>query len=249
MYTDFAAIYDLLMQDVDYAAWSVHLLRLLESRGVSRGASCVECACGTGSLTIPLSRAGLKMTGVDLSGEMLSAAMLKARDAGCFIPFIRQNMASLSLPGRVSAVLCTCDGLNYLTPSAASSFFARAWDCLRPGGALLFDVSTPHKLRSVLGNRTLTRREEDFCYLWENRWNESAAAVKMRVTAFVRNPGGTYDRVEEEQTQYAHGRAALRKQLSLCGFTDIAFYGRMSDRPARPDDDRWHVLASKPVGG
>ena len=97
MYTDFAAIYDLLMQDVDYAAWSVHLLRLLESRGVTRGASCVECACGTGSLTIPLSRAGLKMTGVDLSGEMLSAAMLKARGAGCFIPFIRQNMASLSL--------------------------------------------------------------------------------------------------------------------------------------------------------
>ena len=249
MYTDFARIYDLLMQDVDYDAWSVHLLRLLESRGIGGGDSCVECACGTGALTVPLSKAGLKMTGVDLSGEMLSAAMLRARNAGCAIPFVRQDMTALTLPRRVRAVLCTCDGVNYLDARRASLFFQRAFECLRPGGVLLFDVSTPFKLRTLLGNRTLTRREEDFCYIWENRWDAAAGRVRLRVTAFVKNPSGAYDRVEEDQIQYAHDRVALRKRLSQCGFTDIAFYGRTRMSPARSDDDRWHVIASKPLGG
>ena len=249
MYTDFARIYDLLMQDVDYDAWSVHLLRLLESGGIKPGDACVECACGTGALTVPLSKAGLKMTGVDLSEEMLSAAMLRARTAGCMIPFVRQDMAALTLPRRVRAVLSTCDGVNYLDEQRASLFFQRAFECLRPGGVLLFDVSTPFKLRTQLGSRTLTRREEDFCYIWENRWDASAGRVRLHVTAFVRNAAGTYDRVEEKQTQYAHDRVTLKRQLSQCGFADIAFYGRMSMSPARSDDDRWHVIASKPLGG
>ncbi len=247
MYTDFAEIYDLLMQDVDYTAWAVHLLRLLGSRGIKKGDAVAECACGTGSLTIPLSRAGLRMTGVDLSGEMLARAMAKARAEGCMIPFIRRDMTDLSLPGRVRAVLATCDGVNYLDRDGARRFFRRAFECLRPGGVLLFDVSTPHKLRSVLGDRTLTRREEDFCYLWENRWDAASASVRMHVTSFVRNARGTYDRVEEKQTQYAHDRIRLKKELALCGFADITFYGGMRERPARSDDDRWHVIASKPT--
>ena len=177
MYTDFARIYDLLMQDVDYDAWSVHLLRLLGSRGIGSGDACVECACGTGALTVPLAKAGLKMTGVDLSGEMLSAAMLRARNAGCTIPFVRQDMASLALPRRVRAVLSTCDGVNYLDVQRAPLFFQRAFESLRPGGVLLFDVSTPYKLRTQLGKNTLTRREEDFCYIWE--------------TAGTKPPGGS----------------------------------------------------------
>ncbi len=249
MYTDFARIYDLLMQDVDYDAWSVHLLRLLESRGVKRGDPCVECACGTGALTVPLARAGLKMTGVDLSGDMLNAAMANARAAGCMIPFIRQDMTALSLPRRVRAVLCTCDGVNYLDARGAMLFFRRAWESLKPGGVLLFDVSTPWKMRTLLGSRTLTRREEDFCYIWENRWDEAAGRVSLHVTAFVMNAGGTYDRIEEKQVQYAHDRNSLKKMLSQCGFTDIAFYGRMRAAAARSDDDRWHVIASKPYGG
>ncbi len=249
MYTDFAGIYDLLMQDVDYDAWSVHLLRLLASRGIGKGASCAECACGTGSLTIRLSLAGLKMTGVDLSGEMLAAAMKKAGDAGCRIPFIRRNMTELELPRRVHAVLCTCDGVNYLNKADALRFFEHAHACLRPGGVLLFDVSTPHKLRNVLGDRTLTRREDDFCYIWENRWNGVSGTVRMHVTAFVRAAGGAYGRVEESQTQYAHDRNFLKKQLLQAGFTDIAFYGGMRETPARSDDDRWHIIASKPLGG
>ena len=113
MYTAFAAVYDRLMRDVDYEAWARHYARLLAGAHVHGGNVC-ECACGTGSLTLPLRRLGYRMTGVDLSRDMLSQAAQKARDAGLEIPFVCQDMCHLQLHRRQDAILCTCDGVNYL---------------------------------------------------------------------------------------------------------------------------------------
>ena len=70
MYEGFAELYDELMNDVDYEGWADHYTRLLSIYGIRGGKVC-ECACGTGSLTLPLQRRGFQMTGVDLSREML----------------------------------------------------------------------------------------------------------------------------------------------------------------------------------
>lgn len=58
MYTAFASVYDRLMADVDYLAWARFYHELMERYGVPRGKVC-ECACGTGSITIALSKDGL----------------------------------------------------------------------------------------------------------------------------------------------------------------------------------------------
>lgn len=69
MYTAFASVYDRLMADVDYLAWARFYHELMERYGVPRGKVC-ECACGTGSITIALSKMGYQMTGVDLSPSL-----------------------------------------------------------------------------------------------------------------------------------------------------------------------------------
>ena len=74
MYTDLASVYDRLMADVPYREWADYYGQLLKAGGVLTG-PIVECACGTGSLTVELARSFPKITGVDLSGEMLAAAM------------------------------------------------------------------------------------------------------------------------------------------------------------------------------
>ena len=55
MYTQFAELYDELMSDVDYNAWAEDYASLMRLYGIRDGNVC-ECACGTGSLTIPLRR-------------------------------------------------------------------------------------------------------------------------------------------------------------------------------------------------
>ena len=249
MYTSFSQVYDRLMDSVDYEAWAKHYARLMDLCQVPKAGKCVECACGTGSLTLPLARAGYKMTGVDLSRDMLALAMEKARNAGLTIPFVAQDMRFLQVPRRVDCVLATCDGVNYLTtPEDAQAFFAAAFAALKPGGALVFDVSTPEKLSVTLGNNTLYSDDDAVSYIWRNKWDEKNACVTLALSLFVRRSDGAYDRLEERQTQRAHTRRELHAWLMQAGFTDISFYGRLRMNPPRKGDDRWHVTARKPGG-
>ena len=59
--------------------WTSRLLALLNS---APGAVCLDVACGSGNYSIALSNAGLRMTGVDLSGHMISQARQKSARIG-----------------------------------------------------------------------------------------------------------------------------------------------------------------------
>ena len=247
MYTAFARVYDELMNTVDYDAWAAHYAALMAACGVPDKAKCVECACGTGNLTMRLKKRGCQITGTDLSEDMLAAAMEKARAAGLTIPYVKQDMCALTVPRRVDCVLAACDGVNYLTsPEKARAFFSAAFAALRPGGALIFDVSTPDKLKNTLGNSTLYSDDESVSYIWRNAWHEKTACVTLSLSLFVRRPDRAYDRIEERQTQRAHTRQELRSWLREAGFQEIRFYGRLRMTPPRAGDDRWHVTARKP---
>jgi SAM-dependent methyltransferase len=246
LYTAFASVYDRLMADVDYPDWAAYYRALLTHRGLPGGKVC-ECACGTGNLTIPLGASGYLMTGADLSEEMLFEAGRKARKAGAAIPFIRQDMRALLLHRPMDGVLCTCDGVNYL-PSAQDvlAFFGAAWRALQPGGPLVFDVSTPYKLRHVLGNHFIGDEKADIAYLWKNAYCPNPESVRMDLSVFVRSEGETYRRVSERQTQYAYDADMLRSLLSQAGFEGIEIFGDRTFAPPSPDEQRWHIAAQKP---
>jgi len=247
LYTAFATVYDRLMVDVDYPAWAAFYETILSLYGIRGGKVC-ECACGTGSLTIPLAQKGFQMTGVDLSEEMLFEASQKARRAGAMIPFVRQDMRALRLHRQMDAVLCTCDGLNYLpVPEDVLAFFAAAWQAIRPGGALLFDVSTPYKLERILGSNFVGDETADIAYLWKNDYHPENSSVDMQLSIFVREKDETYQRISEEQTQYAYSLETLEMLLRKAGFADLRVFGDGTFALPSPTEQRWHIAARKPL--
>jgi SAM-dependent methyltransferase len=247
MYTVFASVYDRLMVDVDYLAWAAYYQTLLSLYGLRAGKVC-ECACGTGGLTIPLAGMGYQMTGVDLSEEMLFEASQKSRRAGTMIPFVRQDMRTLRLHRRMDGVLCTCDGINYLPTSGdVLTFFQAAWAALNPGGVLAFDVSTPYKLKTVLGNRFIGDETADIAYLWKNTYHPENESVYMALSVFTRIQGETYARISERQIQYAYSQETLTDLLSQAGFADIRLFGDATFALPKPTEQRWHFAARKPL--
>lgn len=247
MYTGFAEVYDQLMADVDYEGWAGFYAEMMKSFGVSTGSKACECACGTGSLTIPLNRAGYQMTGVDLSQEMLWIAAQRARKQGMGIPFVKQDMRELRLHRTMDAVLATCDGVNYLlTDQDALKFFTAAFQALRPGGGLFFDVSTPHKLKTKLGNQLLCEDTEDVTYVWQNEFHDKTGLIDMQLCFFVKEQDGRYRRIDEEQRQKAHEMQTLSSLLYQAGFGRVYAYGDRVQRSAKPTDQRWHFAAIKP---
>ncbi len=243
MYTQFAQVYDRLMQDVDYDGWAAYYRELLTRYGLPRGRVC-ECACGTGNLTIPLSRMGYQMTGVDMSQEMLWEAAQKARKQGAPIPFIRQDMRQLRLHRPMDAILATCDGVNYLTSEEdVKAFFAAAFNAVRPGGGLFFDLSSPFKLKNTLGNNLLGEDTENITYLWQNNWSEAKHQVELQLCIFIRQEDGSYQRIDEVQTQRAHSMLELDSWLREAGFAHVNFYGDRTFVKPGEKEMRWHVAA------
>jgi len=247
MYQGFAKIYDDLMNDVNYENWADHYARLLSIYGIRGGKVC-ECACGTGGLTLPLQRRGFQMTGVDLSREMLWQAAQKARKSGIAIPFVQQDMRALNLHRPVDAVLATCDGVNYLlTEEDLLSFFRAAKRSILPGGALVFDVSTPFKLKNILCAGLMCEDREDVTYLWQNTWHERTRTVSLDLCFFIRESDGRYRRMEEHQTQRAWNADELKNILWQAGFRAVSIYSEATLNTAGEKDQRWHVAASNPA--
>ncbi|MBE5793564.1 MAG: class I SAM-dependent methyltransferase [Clostridiales bacterium] len=247
MYAAFASVYDRLMADVDYKAWAAFYHALMERYGLTRGKVC-ECACGTGSLTIPLARLGYQMTGVDLSQDMLFEASQKARKEGVGIPFVKQDMRQLRLHRHMDAVLCTNDGLNYLKDGEEMlQFFRCAYDTLRDGGVLGLDLSTPYKLEHVLGNHFIGDETEDIAYLWQNKYHPAHKYVELNLAIFVRQQDETYVRIGEYQKQYAHDAVEIFDLLKTVGFEKIGLFADKRMEAPKDHENRWFIAARKPI--
>ena len=240
-YTAFAAGYDQMMGDVDYDGWAKYLDGFLREAGAR---TLLECACGTGSLTVRLGRMGYAVTGADLSEDMLMVARTKALDAGLrMLPFVCQDMRRLSLHKPVDAVVCACDGVNYLL-DGAEDFFRSAYGALKPGGLLLFDVSSAYKLQHILGDNTFAATGPDWAYIWENQYHPRLRQTDMLLTGFLkRGPG--YARFEERHAQRAYDQAELTASLAACGFTGVQVYEAFTRQAPGAKAERLQFSARK----
>ena len=244
-YGEFAALYDLLMDDVDYDAWAEYYMALLERAGVAPKRLC-DCACGTGAMSVRFARRGIRVTGADLSGEMLEQAQTRAREWGVQAMFVCQDMCALTLPRPVDAVVCACDGVNYLLDDARlNAFFRHVRDALRPGGALAFDVSSAYKLERILGDSFFGEDREEAAYLWSNRFDPVSRTVTMDVTFFAKQPNGLYRRFDEIHVQKAHEAGHLKDLLRENGFDSIEIFGDRTLTPPEADAQRVHFLAKR----
>ena len=240
MYGDFAGMYDPLMKDVDYDAWAGYLLGFLGRENLR----IADCACGTGEITLRLARAGHTVTGVDISGDMLRIASEKARRAALRIPFAEQDMRKLALHRPQDAIVCACDGVNYLDSlKAAEDFFKAAGAALKAGGLLLFDISSRYKLENILGCNTFAEDGQEGAYIWRNNYDPQSRLIEMELTFFERQ-GGLYRRFTERHIQRAHDTGELLRALNKAGF-DAEAYDFETTEPPRPSSERVQFLGRK----
>lgn len=237
-YTAFSAWYDKMMGTVDYNGWSRYLMGLLDRNGARKVA---ECACGTGNITWKLVKAGYEVTGLDLSEDMLLVAREKLRKMGLRCPFVCEDMRALSLHKPVDAIIAACDGVNYVT-EGVEAFFTAAHKALKPGGMLLFDVSSYYKLSKVLSGRTFGDTGEDWGYIWENVFDPDTSLLEMGLTCFIRE-GSHYSRFEETHLQRAYTEEELTAALKGAGFSRVEVYEAFTLTPPKPDTERLQFVA------
>ncbi len=245
-YQAFAAYYDRLMADVDYALWVDYLKDLLRENGVLPGEPVLDCACGTGELTLRLHQAGYRMTGSDISVPMLEIAQQKARKAGAKIVFVQQELQSIRVHKQASAITCACDGVNYLLSNEeVFSFFCAANRALKDGGMLLFDISSAYKLEHVLGGQTFGEDEPACTYLWQNCFDPQSRLLEMRLAFFTPDGKGMYQRFDERHVQRAHTQQELTMALEQAGFVVKGVYRAFTGNKPEENSERIQFVAQK----
>ena len=83
---------------------------LIEELVLKPGAAILDVGCGTGRHSVELARRGYKVTGIDLSAEMLKEAREKAKAVGVKVNWIRADATDFKLPGKFDAAICLCEG-------------------------------------------------------------------------------------------------------------------------------------------
>lgn len=242
-YEALAEFYDRLNPDVDYAAWSVFIKRIIERFGRLDTRLVLDLACGTGSMSVELSKAGYEVIGVDLSPEMLMEAQNKAYDEGQSILFLNQNMCELDLYGTVDAAVCCLDSLNYLTDEKdLKKTLSLVNNFMNDGGLFIFDVNTPHKFRTVYGNNAYILEDEGVLCAWQNTFDEESGIVNFDLSFFVEKKNGVYERVDESQTERMYTDEQLRDYLEQCSFEVLGVYSDYDFTEYTEKDQRWYYV-------
>ena len=243
-YEKLAQLYDLFMAGVDYDAWAAYVAGFLPA-----SAFIVECACGTGEVSLRLAKMGFNVTAADISQDMLIKAAEKQRKYGlsaASLRFVQMDMRCVAAHKKADAVVACCDGVNYLTSLAdVERFFSSAYAVLKSGGRLLFDVSSRYKLENVLGSNAFCDNGEEAAYLWQNSYDPDSKLIGMDLSFFKRTDNGLYERFDESHIQRAHSVRELCNRLEKTGFA-YSVYAFGGTEPPDETCERIQFVAEKP---
>lgn len=274
-YTDFAKVYDELMDDTPYEAWCDFIIEILGRYGAGpeptdenlrqERNTILDLGCGTGTLTELLARKGYDMIGVDNAQEMLQIAMEKRERSGLDILYLMQDMRELELYGTVGTVVSVCDSLNYLlTEEDIVQTFERVNNYLYPQGIFIFDFNTVYKYAVVIGDATIAENREDCSFIWENYYHEEEEINEYDLTVFVsdvRNESGEdgaaaetacgqaapeqFRRFQEVHYQRGYRLEQMKALLSQAGMEFLEALDADTRGEVTEESERIYVVARK----
>jgi ubiquinone/menaquinone biosynthesis C-methylase UbiE len=119
---------------------------LIEELNLAQGASILEVGCGTGRHTIPLTKLGYLVTGVDISAAMLDEAHKAAAASGVTLDLVHANIMDFTPKKAYDAAICLCEGALCLLGSGDDPFtrdeevLRKIYFALKPGGKFIVNV-------------------------------------------------------------------------------------------------------------
>ena len=270
MYTDFAGVYDIFMDDVPYQEWADFLDDMIRRYGISKPVMrahadenslpgngegkeallssernlVLDLGCGTGTLTKLLAGKGYDMIGVDLSQEMLNIALEKKESPENNILYLCQDMRMLDLYSTVGTVVSVCDSLNYLLEDEdVVKTFSLVNRYLYPGGIFIFDFNTVYKYEQVIGDATIAENREDCSFIWENLYDPEEEINEYDLTVFVRDDGERFRRFTETHFQRGYTVEQITRLVERSGMVLLEVSDADTGEAVTAQSERVYVVA------
>lgn len=200
--------------------------QIVELLGLEPGARILDAGCGFGRTVAVFAEMGYDAVGVDISPAVIAEA--EKRNPG---PTYLVHDLTEPLPAdveRFDAVVNVYSSFGYGETVAEDEAVLRTWhDALKPGGALVMELSDIERSEARLGPLgTVVDREDDGVH--EHLWCDPETHIlHVRYTA----DGQTLD---VDTRLYEAGELAA--MVEAAGFHDVQRYGGFDAHPKQPTD-------------
>lgn len=239
-YDFFALHYDSLTENVDYEKCVQFLHRNIQK--YKPGCKLIaDLACGTGNISLPLSRLGYDVIGIDSSAQMLSQAMQKQHEG---ILWLCQDLRRLDLYGTIEAAVCVLDSVNHILPlSSLKRAFERISLFIEPGGVFIFDCNTPYKHEHILASNAFIYETDDVFCAWRNSY-EGDGLVEITLDFFAGAP--EYRRYTERFREQAYSHEQILELLGSCGLELLDIFDDYTDtKPCKTTQRTVYITRKK----
>jgi SAM-dependent methyltransferase len=229
-------------EDARAAETAAGLWRLLR---LHPGATVFEQGCGLGRVSIPLSRLGVRVVGVDLVPEYIARADAAAGAEGLPCRFVAADAFVYCPEQPCDAAFNWWSSFGYASDDERNlEMLRRAWEAVRPGGYFALDYySVPRLLREFQDRVMLTYRTRagEFAVTREARTDFRTGMIEQ-AWHYV-DPRGLAHRKHSRTRMYMpHELCAL---LRRAGFRNPELFEDAAGNPFSLDSSRCVVIAQR----
>ena len=211
---------------------------------ISVNSRVLELGCGTGRICNNLAQSGRKVTGLDLSIDMLQRAKSRQQTA---VQYICMNMCQMAFSCKFDHIIIPYNTLNLLCQkSLIISCLQEAQKLLKPRGTLLFQVHIPQipeteKHRKIFQFQMLTLPQNGGKLI-----KESIRSFSPETESFYLNERyrlrTSYSNAEKKDFQHTLQLADFSfntwlQIIKTSGFQPISFFGDYNNRPFNGTND------------
>lgn len=261
-YSDFALVYDELMDNIPYDEWTEKIEKVINQYGISKPQRSVEVAkedteealesernlvldlaCGTGNIATRLYDKGFDVIGVDLSPDMLAMAYEKNYEADREIMYLNQDMRELELYSTIGTAVCVCDSLNYITDyDDLVCVLKNVENYLYPKGLFIFDINSDTKY-SKIGESVIAENRDDVSFIWENTYDEGKKLNRIDLTLFsLDEETGMYYKTTEAHEQRGYTADEIKLAVKEAGL-ELVLIEDMDGKEITENTERIFVVA------
>jgi len=203
---------------------------------VKPGAHLLDVPCGNGRHSIELARRGYRITGIDLSQELLAAARSELDADWRFGDMRALELESSAFDG----AFCFGNSFGYLDYEGAGAFLSSIAGALKPGAKLVIEtgVAAESILPTIVAKRW--HRSGDLFIVSENRYDAAASRLDIDYT-FIRD--GTIE--TRPASSYVFTVAEIGRMLESAAFEVLARHSGLAGEPYQLGSPRLIITARR----
>lgn len=210
-YTEFAEIYDSVMNHVNFRAWSRFIL---DAVSPPYPRNILDLACGTG-LLLKFFPGEAAKTGVDISSDMLKMAKVNCPEA----VLIQSDIRTFRSLERFDLITCTHDSLNYFrNEHELENHFILIRKMLSRGGVYFFDISSEYNLSENFHKKTIRHSEGNTFLEWGNEYDSVKSQI-ISTLNFTKLTASGVEKKSEIHVQNFFSEKTVESALMKAGFS------------------------------